>query len=89
MVKVDGHEVPEGLYYTKEFEWLKIEGDKVRVGITDYAQGNRLCGAAKSWNDYKAERPLWHSGICQSRIRPSGANKRNDRTSECGSPVET
>jgi glycine cleavage system H protein len=38
MVKVDGHEVPEGLYYTKEFEWLKIEGDKIRVGITDYAQ---------------------------------------------------
>jgi glycine cleavage system H protein len=38
MVKVDGYEVPDGLYYTKEFEWLKIEGDKVRVGITDYAQ---------------------------------------------------
>jgi glycine cleavage system H protein len=38
MVKVDGYEVPEGLYYTKEFEWLKVEGDKVRVGITDYAQ---------------------------------------------------
>jgi glycine cleavage system H protein len=38
MVKVDGYEVPEGLYYTKEFEWLKIEGDKVRIGITDYAQ---------------------------------------------------
>jgi glycine cleavage system H protein len=38
MVKIEGHEVPEGLYYTKEFEWLKIEGDKVRVGITDYAQ---------------------------------------------------
>ncbi len=38
MVKVDGYEVPEGLYYTREFEWLKIEGDKVRVGITDYAQ---------------------------------------------------
>jgi glycine cleavage system H protein len=38
MVKVDGTEVPEGLYYTKDFEWLKIEGDKVRVGVTDYAQ---------------------------------------------------
>ena len=38
MVKADGHEVPEGLYYTKDFEWLKVEGDKVRVGITDYAQ---------------------------------------------------
>jgi glycine cleavage system H protein len=38
MVKVDGTEVKEGLYYTKEFEWVKIEGDKVRIGITDYAQ---------------------------------------------------
>jgi glycine cleavage system H protein len=38
MVKVEGYEVPEGLYYTKEFEWIKIEGDKVRIGITDYAQ---------------------------------------------------
>jgi len=38
MVKVDGYEVPEGLYYTKDFEWIKVEGDKVRVGITDYAQ---------------------------------------------------
>jgi glycine cleavage system H protein len=38
MVKVDGTEVKEGLYYSKDFEWLKIEGDKVRVGITDYAQ---------------------------------------------------
>jgi glycine cleavage system H protein len=38
MVKVDGTEVKEGLYYTKEFEWAKVEGDKVRIGITDYAQ---------------------------------------------------
>jgi len=38
MVKVEGYEVPEGLYYTKEFEWVKVEGDKVRVGVTDYAQ---------------------------------------------------
>lgn len=38
MVKVDGYEVPEGLYYTKDFAWVKVEGDKVRAGITDYAQ---------------------------------------------------
>lgn len=38
MVKVDQYEVPEGLYYSKDFEWIKIEGDKVRMGITDYAQ---------------------------------------------------
>lgn len=38
MVKIEGNEVPEGLYYSKDFEWIKIEGDKVRMGITDYAQ---------------------------------------------------
>ena len=38
MVKVDQYEVPESLYYSKDFEWIKIEGDKVRMGITDYAQ---------------------------------------------------
>jgi glycine cleavage system H protein len=38
MVKVDAYEVPEGLYYSKDFEWIKIEGDKIRMGITDYAQ---------------------------------------------------
>ena len=38
MVKVEAYEVPEGLYYSKDFEWVKIEGDKVRVGVTDYAQ---------------------------------------------------
>jgi len=38
MVKVDGNEVPEGLYYSKDFAWVKIEDNKVRMGITDYAQ---------------------------------------------------
>jgi len=38
MVKVGAYEVPEGLCYSKDFEWIKIEGDKVRMGITDYAQ---------------------------------------------------
>jgi len=38
MVKVEQYEVPEGLYYSKDFAWVKVESDKVRVGITDYAQ---------------------------------------------------
>jgi len=38
MVKVEQYEVPEGLYYSKDFAWVKIESDTVRVGITDYAQ---------------------------------------------------
>ena len=31
-------EVPEGLKYTKEHEWIKVEGNEGTVGITDYAQ---------------------------------------------------
>jgi glycine cleavage system H protein len=38
MVKVESYEVPEGLYFSKDFEWVKIEGEKIRMGITDYAQ---------------------------------------------------
>ena len=38
MVKVEAYEVPEGLYFSKDFEWVKVEGDKIRMGITDYAQ---------------------------------------------------
>lgn len=37
-MKVDDYEIPDGLYYTKEHEWMKIEGNRCRVGITDYAQ---------------------------------------------------
>lgn len=38
MVKVDGYEVPEGLYYSEEYTWARVENGKVRIGITDYAQ---------------------------------------------------
>ena len=31
-------EVPEGLIYTKEHEWIRLEGNEITVGITDYAQ---------------------------------------------------
>ena len=31
-------EVPEGLYYTKEHEWIKVDGEQVIIGITDHAQ---------------------------------------------------
>ncbi|MGA2791863.1 MAG: glycine cleavage system protein GcvH [Candidatus Bathyarchaeia archaeon] len=38
MTKVANSEVREGLYYTKEHEWMKVENGKCRVGVTDYAQ---------------------------------------------------
>ncbi len=31
--------VPAELKYTKDHEWIKIEGDIATVGITDFAQG--------------------------------------------------
>jgi len=31
--------IPEGLKYTKDHEWIKVEGNKATVGITDFAQG--------------------------------------------------
>jgi glycine cleavage system H protein len=31
--------IPENLKYTKDHEWIKIEGNQAIVGITDFAQG--------------------------------------------------
>lgn len=31
--------IPSELKYTKDHEWVKIEGDIATVGITDFAQG--------------------------------------------------
>lgn len=31
--------VPENLKYTKDHEWIRVEGEKAFVGITDFAQG--------------------------------------------------
>ena len=30
--------VPDNLFYTKSHEWIRREGDNIRVGITDHAQ---------------------------------------------------
>ena len=32
-------EIMESLLYTKDHEWLKVEDDKIYIGITDFAQG--------------------------------------------------
>jgi glycine cleavage system H protein len=32
--------VPAGLLYSKEHEWVKLDGDVATVGITDYAQSS-------------------------------------------------
>jgi len=37
-MKVLDYEIPDNLYYSKEHEWVRIEGKEAIVGITDYAQ---------------------------------------------------
>ena len=31
--------VPDDLKYTEEHEWIRVEGDEIVVGVTDFAQG--------------------------------------------------
>ncbi len=31
--------IPDDLKYSKEHEWVRVEGDLAVIGITDYAQG--------------------------------------------------
>lgn len=32
--------VEKGLLYTKDHEWVKVEGDEAYIGLADYAQSN-------------------------------------------------
>ena len=32
--------IPDNLFYTKEHEWVLIEGNKAKMGISDYAQSH-------------------------------------------------
>ncbi|MFB0557708.1 MAG: glycine cleavage system protein H [Candidatus Bathyarchaeia archaeon] len=37
-MKIEGNEFPEDLYYHREHMWVKIEGERARVGYNDWAQ---------------------------------------------------
>jgi glycine cleavage system H protein len=37
-MRVLDYESPDKLYYSKEHEWVRLEGKEAIVGITDYAQ---------------------------------------------------
>ncbi|MBW1695525.1 MAG: glycine cleavage system protein GcvH [Deltaproteobacteria bacterium] len=38
MKEIDELNLPEDLRYTEDHEWVRIEKDMVRIGISDYAQ---------------------------------------------------
>lgn len=37
-MRVLDYDIPDDLYYSKEHEWVRIEGETAVIGITDYAQ---------------------------------------------------
>lgn len=38
MATIDKYDMPDDLYYTNDHGWVKIEGNQVRIGITDFMQ---------------------------------------------------
>jgi len=38
MADIFGYDMPDELYYNEEHSWAKVEGNKVRVGMTDFFQ---------------------------------------------------
>jgi len=37
-LKAQEYDTPQGFYYSKDHEWLKVENGICRIGVTDYAQ---------------------------------------------------
>ena len=51
---------PTNVKYTKEHEWIRLEGDVAYVGITDYAQeqlGDIVSGEILEQNEALADQP--------------------------------
>lgn len=38
MAKVDKYNMPDGLYYTTDHAWVKVEGNQIQIGVTDFMQ---------------------------------------------------
>ena len=42
---------PTNVKYTKEHEWIRLEGDVAYVGITDYRDSSAAALHAMPWSD--------------------------------------
>jgi glycine cleavage system H protein len=38
MANIEGYNLPDDLYYHEDDTWVKIEDDKIRIGMTDFFQ---------------------------------------------------
>ncbi|NUL81325.1 MAG: glycine cleavage system protein GcvH [Armatimonadetes bacterium] len=72
-------DVPSNLKYTKTDEWVRVEGDEIVIGITDYAQG-------ELGDIVYVELP--EPGRYLQKEQAFGAVDSNKTTSELYTPVE-
>ncbi len=56
MGKIDGNDFPDNLYYHRDHMWVKVEGDKVRIGYNDWAQ--EAAGKLENLNTRKVGRSV-------------------------------
>ena len=59
--------VPEDLHYSKDHEWVRVEGDIAVIGITDYAQNHWV-----TWCMSNCRRPA-------KNLRPTNRLDRSNR----------
>jgi len=38
MKEINELDVPDNLYYTEDHEWVRVKGENVTIGVSDYAQ---------------------------------------------------
>ena len=64
---------PADYRYTKEHEWIKVQGDVGTIGITDYAQQELgdvvFVDTAQSRREAERRQIVWHRGIGEGRQR--------------------
>ena len=68
--------IPDDLRYSVEHEWVRVEGNRARVGITDYAQD-------ALGDIVYVELPAVGTG-CWSRAGPGGADRRRVKAASTG-----
>ena len=78
--------VPDELLYTESHEWIKREGDNLRVGITDHAQSELTdvvyVELPKMDRQANAQRSNRGCRISEGGERHLRAGERNDRGSQ-------
>ena len=62
---------PQDLHYSKDHEWVRVEGDVATVGITDFAQ-SELGDIVFVEVETEDEQRRWRRGVRHHRSRQDG-----------------